>query len=164
MSADPTSVGSDTSEQRLAAIEATLASLSSALSTAIIPKDPSDTVAQAAPATFADMVAKNIQTNSRVIYAPSNEKDDDMRRCLVVKGLPEQGNDKQEILELFKKLDPSADIERCFRMGTVTVSNNKDASQPNPKENPRLLKVRLPSACVAKSILNQASALKICQV
>ncbi len=72
-------------------------------------------------------------------------------KSLVVSGLPDRGNDKDDLEWLFSKLDRSLGqglISDCFRMG------------PRDKDYPRLLKVHVVSSHVVKAVLDAAPGLK----
>lgn len=115
---------------------------------------PADASSAPTRKSYASVASKNAAPGKIVTVADlqSVQKADLDNRSIVMVGLLERGTDSNDVSELIKAIDPSAGAVECYRMGNVT--GNED------KAKPRLLKVVLPSATVARSVLQAAHKLK----
>lgn len=149
-------------EDRMAAVESQLATVVSTLQKMCPPDNATDdNVSTAVPArSFAQVASQNAGPGGPVIYTrPSGEDESQHNRCIVVRGLPENGNDFEEISSMVKILDPSAAVQQVFRMGLYAPRRQHDP-QTATTPPPRLLKVQMPSSTVARSVLQRAYRLK----
>lgn len=112
---------------------------------------------------YRDVTAKNIPTRLATIADIQElQKDDKDSRSIVVLGLPERGQDCNDIDNLLKCIDPSARAIEYFRMGISSVGANLTGQhgREGASQKPRLLKVILPSSTVVRSVLHNSPKLK----
>ena len=121
----------------------------------IIPKHEPTKISQSQSTldkpSYAFITKKKINQNKLVTVADVRQiqTDDIHSRSIVIANLPEHGNDTTDVGSLCSFLDPSVQIIDTYRLGVFC----KDS-------RPRLLKVILRSAAVAKSILTNSKLLK----
>jgi hypothetical protein len=152
---------------RLSNIEQQIAHIAAAIGTSSEASASDGPLAMEPPASgvpsYAQATARNAGAGGRVVFRPASQEaeDEKHRRCLVIRGLPENGRDLVDASNLCRHLDPAATIVEVFRMGMLPGNDAANRQrQRQQQQRPRLLKVRFSASTVARSVLQQASNLK----
>jgi len=147
--------------ERMASLEAKVDSLVDMLAPILgcASQNPSAKSAPSANSqSYASVTSRGIPSTGKIVTVADlksvSELDEDSKR-LVIANLPETGNDMREVQLLINRLDPSARVADCFRMGLID-----HRTDPKVKQKTRLVKVCFSSSYVAKSVLSEAAKLR----